>query len=61
MPASGTQESRWRKSSSSSNVANCLEVAFAGAAVGLRDSKCTAGLMLVLPVDSFATLVAIIR
>lgn len=46
------------KSSHSSNVANCLEVAFAGKAVGLRDSKCEAGPVLVLPVGSFASLLA---
>lgn len=46
------------KSSRSSNVANCLEVAFAGRAVGLRDSKYKAGPVLVLPVGSFTYLLA---
>jgi hypothetical protein len=51
---------RWRKSSRSTN-ANCVEVAFAGRAVGLRDSKCAVGSVLVLPARSFADLVARIR
>ena len=51
---------RWRKSSRSTN-ANCVEVAFSGRAVGLRDSKCLVGSVLVLPADSFAGLVACIR
>jgi hypothetical protein len=50
---------RWRKSTRSTNNANCLEIAFSGHAVGLRDSKC--GRVLVLPAGSFADLVACIR
>lgn len=61
MPASRKSGARWLKSSRSSNVANCLEVAFAGQAVGLRDSKCEAGPVLVLPAGSFAFLVATFR
>lgn len=61
MPASKKSGARWLKSSRSSNVANCLEVAFAGRAVGLRDSKCVTGPVLVLPAGSFATLVASFR
>ena len=61
MPASRKTGARWLKSSRSSNVANCLEVAYAGHAVGLRDSKCAAGPVLVLPAGSFASLVASFR
>jgi hypothetical protein len=61
MPVSKKSGARWLKSSRSSNVANCLEVAFAGRAVGLRDSKCAAGPVLVLPVGSFAFLLASFR
>jgi hypothetical protein len=52
---------RWRRSSRSTNNANCVEVVFAGQAVGLRDSKCAVGPVLVLPLGSFADLVACIR
>jgi uncharacterized protein DUF397 len=61
MPVSRKSGARWHKSSRSSNVANCLEVAFAGQAVGLRDSKCAAGPVLVLPAGSFACLLASFR
>ena len=61
MPASKRTGARWLKSSRSSNVANCLEVTFAGQAVGLRDSKCAAGPVLVLPAGSFASMVASFR
>jgi len=33
------RDTRWRKSSRSSAQANCVEVAFAGPAVAVRDSK----------------------
>jgi Domain of unknown function (DUF397) len=58
MLASTRTGAQWLKSSRSSNVANCLEVAFAGRAVGLRDSKYKAGPVLVLPVGSFTYLLA---
>ena len=61
MPASKQSGARWHKSSRSSNVANCLEVAFTGQAVGLRDSKCVAGPVLVLPAGSFALMLASFR
>ena len=40
---------RWRKSSYSSDAANCVEVAFDGPAVGVRDSKNADGPVLVFP------------
>ncbi|MGH4021325.1 MAG: DUF397 domain-containing protein [Pseudonocardiaceae bacterium] len=39
MPALDLSVARWRKSSRSSDVANCAEVAATGAAVAARDSK----------------------
>jgi Domain of unknown function (DUF397) len=47
---------RWRKSSHSSNVADCVEVAIAGAEVAVRDSKNPTGPTLTLPAHTFATL-----
>ena len=38
-PIDSTPDRGWFKSSRSSNNANCIEVRFAGDAVGVRDSK----------------------
>lgn len=40
---------RWRKSSRSSNVSNCVEIAITAAAIGVRDSKNPTGGVLAVP------------
>jgi hypothetical protein len=47
---------RWRKSSRSSETNTCVEVALAGATVGVRDSKNPTGPIITLPADSMASL-----
>ncbi|MGH3629641.1 MAG: DUF397 domain-containing protein [Sciscionella sp.] len=45
---------RWRKSSRSTNTSNCVEVAFTGQAVAVRDSKHPHGGALALPAPAWA-------
>lgn len=54
---------RWRRSSfsSGSGDTNCVEVAFAGDATALRDSKNAAGPVLALPAAAWQALLAATR
>ena len=50
MPALDLRGARWRKSSHSSDQANCVEVAVTAGAVAVRDSKHpTGGVLTVCP------------
>jgi hypothetical protein len=46
---------RWRKSSRSSTQTDCVEVAFAGPAVAVRDSRNARGSVLAFPVGFLST------
>jgi hypothetical protein len=52
---------RWRKSSRSSESNTCVEVAFAGPAAALRDSKHTEGPGLAFPATALTSLLATLR
>jgi hypothetical protein len=54
---------RWRKSSRSGQGTNgnCVEVAFAGPAVAVRDSKRPDGGVLAFPVTGWAQLTGVLR
>ena len=49
MPALDLSGACWRKSSRSSDVANCVEIAITAVAVAVRDSKDPAGGVLAVP------------
>ena len=50
---------KWRKSTRSTDVSNCVEVSYTNA-VGVRDSKNTAGPTLAFPGPSWATFLTVL-
>ncbi|MEU5696109.1 DUF397 domain-containing protein [Actinosynnema sp. NPDC020468] len=51
----------WRKSTRSSNVANCVEVARVDRAVAFRDSKNPTGPVLSIPLDTARTFLTTLK
>ncbi len=61
MDAPDLSTAAWRRSSRSTDTANCVEVAVAGSSVGVRDSKDPDGPVLVLPATAWTHFVTAIR
>jgi hypothetical protein len=61
MPALDLSGARWHKSTRSSDVANCVEVAVAGPVVAVRDSKNPAGSVLAVPVPAWMAFTTTLR
>jgi hypothetical protein len=61
MPALDVSGARWRKSSYSSDMPNCVEVAVADPLVALRDSKNPTGSVLTLPPPAWRVFTTAVR
>jgi hypothetical protein len=61
MTSNANPDRGWFKSSRSSNNANCVEVRFAGGAVGVRDSKDREGATLAFGPTAWARFVAAVK
>ena len=61
MPALDLSGARWHKSSRSTDVANCVEVAITTRTVAVRDSKNPAGSVLAVPVPAWTAFACAVR
>lgn len=61
MPALDLSGARWHKSTRSTDMANCVEVAFAGPVVAVRDSKNPTGSMLTVPALAWTAFTTALR
>lgn len=61
MPALDLSGARWRKSSRSTNVSNCVEVAVTAGAVAVRDSKNPTGGVLAVPPPTWTAFTTALR
>ncbi|MGH3815145.1 MAG: DUF397 domain-containing protein [Pseudonocardiaceae bacterium] len=61
MPVLDLSGARWRKSSRSSDVANCVEVAVTADAVAVRDSKHPTGGTLIVPPPTWIAFTTTLR
>lgn len=61
MPALDPSGARWRKSSRSTNVSNCVEVAITTGTVAVRDSKHPVGGVLAVPPHAWTAFTTAVR
>ena len=61
MPALDLSTARWRKSSRSTDKANCVEVAVTAGAVAVRDSKHPTGGVLAVPPPAWTAFTTALR
>jgi len=58
---SGIRDVRWRKSSRSQGMSNCVEVTAANMLIGVRDSKDPQGHMVTIPRSCWANFISTIQ